>query len=150
MSYRKPYFLGAASVVLAAVALRAFSAGIPPPSQPEPARTPEHSGPSSDGRYLFEWESDPDPLPLNQDFSLRVRVRSTGPQGDARGLKLLADARMPEHDHGMLQAPRVTELAPGEFLVEGMRFHMPGRWVIRLELQGKQRSALETSIHVDP
>jgi hypothetical protein len=35
---------------------------------------------------------------------------------------------MPEHRHGMNYRPTVTAVAPGRYRVEGLLFHMPGRW----------------------
>ena len=151
MSYRKPYLLGAALIVLGAAVLRIFFATRTPPAPatPERSRAVVCSGPTSDGRYLVEWRSEPSPVPLNRDFTLLVRVQPRS-ETEVLGVDLVADARMPEHDHGMLQTPQVTRLPSGEFLVEGMRFHMPGRWVIRLEVRGRHQSAQETSIHVAP
>ena len=43
---------------------------------------------------------------------------------------------MPEHDHGLPTAPRVTrELEPGRYLLEGVRFHMGGRWELILQIE---------------
>ena len=44
---------------------------------------------------------------------------------------------MPQHAHGFETEPRVTrDLGDGEFLIEGVRFHMSGAWTIRLEWVG--------------
>ena len=38
---------------------------------------------------------------------------------------------MPEHNHGFPTAPKVTEyLGEGDYLIEGMKFHMAGKWQI--------------------
>ena len=43
---------------------------------------------------------------------------------------------MPEHDHGLATNPRMTaERAPGEYLIEGMKFHMNGHWEIVLSIR---------------
>ena len=42
---------------------------------------------------------------------------------------------MPIHDHGLPTAPRVTaELGNGDYRLEGVRFQMPGRWVVELAI----------------
>lgn len=42
---------------------------------------------------------------------------------------------MPEHDHGLPTAPRVTtELGGGDYRLEGMRFHMSGNWEIEIRI----------------
>ena len=36
---------------------------------------------------------------------------------------------MPNHDHGLPTQPRITsEITPGTYLLQGVRFHMPGKW----------------------
>jgi hypothetical protein len=43
---------------------------------------------------------------------------------------------MPEHGHGMPTQPEVTqELSGGEYLVEGMKFSMPGWWVMKFHIK---------------
>ena len=43
---------------------------------------------------------------------------------------------MPEHDHGLPTQPQVTEeVEPGSYLIEGIRFHMPGKWQMQFSIQ---------------
>jgi hypothetical protein len=45
------------------------------------------------------------------------------------------DASMPEHGHGLPTAPRVTgESKPGDYVVEGVRFSMPGHWELTVSV----------------
>ena len=47
------------------------------------------------------------------------------------GATISVSGGMPEHDHGLPTAPRVTEdLGGGDYRLEGMRFHMRGRWEV--------------------
>ncbi len=43
---------------------------------------------------------------------------------------------MPDHDHGLPTAPliRPAETA-GEYRLQGIRFHMPGRWRLELRME---------------
>jgi len=42
---------------------------------------------------------------------------------------------MPQHGHGFPTQPRVTrELGEGRYLLEGMKFSMPGWWEIKLKI----------------
>ena len=42
---------------------------------------------------------------------------------------------MPEHGHGLPTEPEVTgELDGGRYVVEGVKFSMPGWWVINLHI----------------
>lgn len=44
---------------------------------------------------------------------------------------------MPRHLHGLPTAPAVTQaLGDGRFLIEGMKFNMPGWWEIELHIDG--------------
>jgi hypothetical protein len=46
---------------------------------------------------------------------------------------------MPDHDHGLPTLPVVTrETSPGRYLLEGVRFHMPGRWQLTLTITSPQ------------
>lgn len=52
---------------------------------------------------------------------------------------------MPQHDHGFLTQPRVTQaLGDGDFLVEGVKFHMSGDWMLRFEIIGAGESDTAT------
>jgi cytochrome c peroxidase len=42
------------------------------------------------------------------------------------------DATMPAHGHGLATQPRIQPSGPGSFTVEGVRFHMPGKWQLRV------------------
>jgi len=44
------------------------------------------------------------------------------------------DARMPHHQHGMVTQPICTTLAPGCFRIEGLQFHMLGRWELYFDV----------------
>lgn len=103
---------------------------------------------TTDGRYRIEWRSVPDPLPLNRDFRLEVRLNPVeGAEPPSQPLELRADAEMPEHQHGMLQTPISRALGERRFEVEGMRFHMPGRWVLLFEVrEGLKKSRARVSL----
>ena len=42
------------------------------------------------------------------------------------------DGGMPQHGHGLPTRPRVTGLGDGQYRVDGMKFNMPGWWVVYL------------------
>jgi cytochrome c peroxidase len=49
------------------------------------------------------------------------------------------EATMPAHGHGLATQPTIRSLQPaGRFLVDGVRFHMPGDWVIRVRFHDAQ------------
>lgn len=45
------------------------------------------------------------------------------------------DATMPEHRHGMNYRPSLHPLGDGRWRVEGLLWHMAGRWELLLELR---------------
>jgi hypothetical protein len=78
-------------------------------------------------------------VPLNK----MIRLRVTLPRGKTEGGKDLQlasfSAEMPAHRHGMVTKATVKKLSPGVFLIEGVKFHMPGEWALKfqMEFQGK-------------
>ncbi len=51
---------------------------------------------------------------------------------------------MPEHDHGLPTAPQFTRhLDGGRYLLQGVRFHMPGQWelIITAKVNNTEESA---------
>jgi hypothetical protein len=102
------------------------------------------------GSYHVAYEPVPDPIPLNELFRLRVTVRDRSGL-PVRGLDLSASAAMPAHQHGMNLEPKVHKTGEGSFEVEGLLFHMPGRWWIQLDLQApgkaeKTRAVFEVTL----
>jgi len=52
---------------------------------------------------------------------------------------------MPEHGHGLPTRPVVTrELVPGTYLLEGVKFSMPGRWELIVAVQGNGMEDMTT------
>lgn len=55
------------------------------------------------------------------------------------------DMIMPDHRHGMVTRARVRATKTGEYLIDGVKAHMPGEWKITIDLvQGK--SAAQVAI----
>lgn len=53
------------------------------------------------------------------------------------GADITVDGGMPQHGHGLPTAPAVTQaLGNGRYLIEGMKFNMPGWWEIALGITG--------------
>lgn len=119
-------------------------ARIEPAPTPEPRSTPPSTPPawaeharieSNAGAYVVHVEPAPSTLPDNEAFELRVWVaRADAPSELAREVRLAVDASMPEHGHGMNRTPKITREPSGEFLVQGMLFHMTGRWELYFDV----------------
>jgi hypothetical protein len=100
------------------------------------APAPERGRTSSGSSFYVVYSPIPDPVPLNQLFRLNLAVY----EGDSRSrpaadTELLVRGWMPEHEHGMNLVPEVHPLGGGRFAVEGMLFHMPGRWQLEVEIR---------------
>ncbi|HSG66331.1 MAG TPA: FixH family protein, partial [Gammaproteobacteria bacterium] len=90
---------------------------------------------SASGRYRVSYTSELEPLAINRIHSWVLHVESV--DGDpVTGAAIEIGGGMPEHDHGLATSPRATEeLGGGDYLIEGLRFHMPGRWEIVVDLR---------------
>lgn len=95
-------------------------------------RTPVLTGKTAEGTRI-EIYSDLNPLVINRMHSWQVRILDA--QGAHLPAQLNLSGGMPGHDHGMPTAPQITgQLENGDYLLEGMRFHMPGAWQLLIEL----------------
>lgn len=98
----------------------------------------------SRGGLTIEYRPDIDSteIPLNQihNWLLKLTKRDGSP---ALNADIEAIAEMPEHLHGMTTHPVISATGqPGEYLVEGMNFHMPGWWVASFDVSGYGSRAL--------
>ena len=124
----------------------------PPPAPPAPASSPAAPGGvasepapaagaddqvivSGAGTYCVAFQPRAERLPLNEPFSMRVRVLDSAarPLSDAQ-ITLSVDAAMPAHRHGMNTLPAVTARGDGSFQVDGMLLHMPGDWELYFDV----------------
>ncbi len=90
--------------------------------------------PSKTGLYLVSYKSELDPIEINKihNWVLHVETADGKPIADA---KIVVSGGMPAHNHGLPTQPSVTKnLGNGDYLVEGMRFHMLGDWEIRVTI----------------
>ena len=56
------------------------------------------------------------------------------------GAMIMVDGGMPAHGHGLPTKPEVTgEKERGVYLVEGMKFTMPGWWEVEFHLKSKEK-----------
>lgn len=142
---------------MAAVALLAACGGssptdpasTPAPSTPAPS-TPAPTTPaftpsaraieakSADGTYIARWEPEGGALPDAEPFNMRFALRRADGAPIAATATFAVDAEMPHHGHGMNLVPTVTRAgsANGDELIvaSGMLLHMPGRWVLSLDV----------------
>lgn len=92
------------------------------------------------GLYRITVEKAPTPVPTNHFQTWVVAV--TAADGKPLPAALLAvSGAMPQHGHGMLVEPRISrQTESGKFLVEGLKFHMPGYWEVKFTVTADNRA----------
>ena len=90
--------------------------------------------PSTHNKYQVAVRSLADPAPMGRIHAWEIQLRSSS--GEAvTGARISIDGGMPQHGHGFPTQPRVTrELGDGRYLLEGVKFSMPGWWQIKLKV----------------
>ena len=99
--------------------------------EPAPAESPWSASVETErGTYRIAWRPLGSEVPKNEYFELEVEVTK---QGELfRDGRLVVDAQMPDHGHGMNVSPRAFMKKDGRWRVKGMVLHMGGRWVLEL------------------
>ncbi len=93
------------------------------PAAPATAQTVRQGG------VQAAWWPEPAPIVVGQPFVLQLQLCPA----DAQLLRV--DATMPEHRHGMNYRPSLKPGAGGRWQAEGLLWHMPGRWELRLDVR---------------
>jgi hypothetical protein len=88
---------------------------------------------SAGGRFTVAYKSELAPLTINQlhTWTLHIETSDGAPLEDAT---VTVDGGMPAHNHGMPTQPLVTPLGGGDYRVEGMKFQMPGAWIVTVAI----------------
>ncbi len=89
---------------------------------------------SMKGHFNVSYESEVHPVPVNRLLSWSLSVKTAdGKPVKGASIKILGD--MPEHGHGFPTEPEVSEtMEEGQYLVEGLKFSMPGWWVVTFHI----------------
>jgi hypothetical protein len=98
------------------------------------AACPLSPPPMQAGGVQAAWKVDGAPIAVGRHFAIEVKVCP------AVAVLTRADATMPEHRHGMNYRPSVKPLGDGRWRVEGLMFHMPGRWELQLDVRAADRT----------
>lgn len=94
---------------------------------------------SEAGLFRASIESEVDPIPVNaiHAWKLHIETSASQPVTDAA---ITVDGGMPAHGHGLPTEPQVTQnLGGGDYLVEGLKFHMQGQWVVTFAISAGDR-----------
>ena len=83
----------------------------------------------ADGPVQAAWQAEAGAIAVSRPFVIIVLLCPA----DAQLLRV--DASMPEHRHGMNYRTSLKPLGDGRWRVEGLLWHMAGRWELRLDVQ---------------
>lgn len=106
-------------------------------STPRPTPIPGATTAWSDTkRYRVNYASSPSPVPMLavHSWTLTIVDAEEHPVDDAR---LVVLGGMPAHAHGLPTIPTVTSLGGGRYRVDGLKFHMPGAWIVAVRIKAK-------------
>ena len=97
--------------------------------------------------YEVRFDSQLKPIVINQIQSW-VMYLQTDDGLCVKGAEITVVGGMPEHNHGLPTAPLVRPGANDcEYLVEGLRFHMAGRWELNFKIKaGDKTDTLTVSL----
>lgn len=93
------------------------------------------------GGITMSWAAEP-ALAVSAPFALRVALCP------ARAELVRVDATMPEHRHGMNYRARLVPVGAGRWKVDGLVWHMPGRWELLLvvRLDGQEQRLVQSVV----
>ncbi len=117
------------------------------PIRPLAAELPMRSH-SAAGHFEVTVATQPDPVPVNRMHTWLVTLRNAEgePVADAT---IEVTGGMPEHDHGLASSPRMTaSLGEGTYRIDGMKFHMNGRWEVVLSISANGVTDIAT-VHIE-
>ena len=89
---------------------------------------------SQSGLFHLSYKSELQPIAINRIHSWVLHLETADGQS-VTNADITVVGGMPAHDHGLPTSPRMTQyLGNGEYLVEGLRFHMNGHWEISVTI----------------
>lgn len=92
--------------------------------------------PTDQGLYTASVEPGLSPITVGtmHGWVVQISTRDGKPVDHAR---IAVDGGMPQHGHGLPTEPEVSaDLGDGRYQVDGMKFNMPGWWVVNLSVDG--------------
>jgi hypothetical protein len=90
---------------------------------------------SENKKFDLSYKSDIEPIPINKIHSWMLILKKASGE-PVTGAEISLDGDMPQHGHGLPTAPEVTQdLGNGEYVVEGVKFSMPGWWVMNFSVK---------------
>jgi hypothetical protein len=101
------------------------------------------------GYYRVSYTSRLEPLTINRIHDWVFHVENADGES-IEGATVSVTGGMPQHNHGLPTLPRMTEsLGNGDYVLEGMRFHMNGYWELTVTVEaGGRRDTVVISLTI--
>jgi YtkA-like len=87
--------------------------------------------------YMIAFRPDPPQIEVGMPFALILNVCT---RSDQPAELVAIEAQMPEHRHGMNYRPTIIAGKDGRYRVEGLMFHMPGRWELNFDVRSGEET----------
>jgi YtkA-like len=85
--------------------------------------------------FRVSYASNVKPIPVGRIISWKLGVE-TADGHPVKNAEVTVSGGMPEHGHGLPTMPQVSEgAAPGDYVVQGLKFSMPGWWVMTFKIK---------------
>jgi hypothetical protein len=88
---------------------------------------------SKNGRFLVSYQSQLNPVVINQIHAWQLHVTDADSQ-PVTGADIAVKGGMPAHNHGLATSPAIEPGDEGDYLLQGLRFHMMGYWELTLTI----------------
>jgi hypothetical protein len=90
---------------------------------------------SAKNLFRVSYSSDVMPVPVGRIISWKLRVE-TADSRPVKNAEVVLSGEMPQHGHSLPTMPEVAEgTVPGDYVVRGLKFSMPGWWVMTLTIK---------------
>ncbi|MGI9203962.1 MAG: FixH family protein [Woeseiaceae bacterium] len=101
------------------------------------------------GYYNVSYTSELTPLTINKIHRWILHIEDASGE-PVSGAVISVTGGMPEHNHGLPTSPRMTDsLGNGNYVLEGMRFHMNGYWELTVTVEaGGRRDTVVISLTI--
>ena len=100
----------------------------------------ESSKITDNGHFRITYLSKTNPIEINQMHAWIINIQDINGENIDQALVAI-DGGMPAHNHGLPTQPQMTKnLGSGNYLVEGMKFHMHGSWVVNFSIEANGQS----------
>lgn len=119
---------------LTVAALLALPPGLAGADQAAETAATARTAVTAGGQIRVRYEPRPDPIPLNEPFSIRIVVESVAAAAAPADRRVEVRGWMPAHLHGMTLTPMVKPAGDGVWEAEGMLFHMSGHWQLFIDV----------------